>query len=432
MNDLAILTTIYNHQNSPLVIKNLNRFIDFIKGCGLSNHLYLCEIIPDESVSDLDIDIGKVFTVHNSSPLWHKESAINFLLKQISNDYKYIVVADNDIILNDDNWHYKTCNLLKNHIMVQCFETIKYVGPDNLGIDKYYEGAVKCSTANNHISDGNPGAFIAYRRDYLSHTGGLFDKCLVGGGDTINIMPFFIDSHYHSIDIFDRVFSDQKIFILDYIEKSKQYISTTKHKKTSYIKNCHATHQYHGMIHDRSYHDRYNLINKLNSKNYIQQNNLGFYSIANEESSAYDLSKDLGCFFNNRSSDYTNTKPIIYNSNKYSNDNDNSLLWLSGNNCFNFRNINKAKISFKKPHDIKYINMIINGSRIDTKKLLSEGSMVLEISEPLNMIIDSDYIIPKQLSLGTDTRELSIYIDNIQITSFDKPDYYQYSLADVL
>jgi hypothetical protein len=432
MNNLAILTTIYNHQNSPLVIKNLNKFVDFIRDSGLSDHLYLCEIIPEGTVSDLDIDIGKIFTIHNNSPLWHKESAINFLLKQIPSNYKYIVVADNDIILNDNNWHYKTCNLLKNHIMVQCFETIKYVGPDSLGIDRYYESAVKCSTVNNHINDGNPGGFIAYRRDYLSHTGGLFDKCLVGGGDTINMMPFFIDSHYHSINIFDRVFSDQKIFILDYIEKSKRYISTTNHKKTLYIKNCHATHQYHGMIRDRNYQDRYNLINKLNSTNYIEQDKLGFYYLTNKTSSTYNLSKDLECFFNNRSSDYASTKPIIYNSNKYSHDNENSLLWLSGNNCFNFRNINKTKISFNKPHKIKYINISINGSSIDTNKLLSEGSMVIEISEPVNMIIDSDYIVPKQLSLGTDARELSIYIDNIQITSFNKPDYYEYPLADVI
>jgi hypothetical protein len=430
MNNLAILTTIYNHQNLPLVIENFHRFIDFIKNCGLGDHLYICEIIPENTTSDLHTNTGTVFTIHNSSTLWHKESAINFLLKEIPRTYEYIVVADNDIILNDNNWHYKTCNLLKNHIMVQCFETIKYIGPDGLGIDRYYEGTIKFSTLNNHINDGNPGGFLAYRKDYLSYIGGLFDKCLVGGGDTINILPFFIDSHYVSMNIFDRVFSDHKIQILNYIEKSKQFISVTNHKQTAYIENCHATHQYHGMIHNRNYHSRYGLINKLNSQNHIEQNNLGFYSFTNKPFSNYDLSKDIQSFFDNRSTSYADTKPIIYNSNKHTSDN--NILWLSGNNCLNFRNINKAKISFKKPHKIQYINININGSNIDTNNLLLDGHMVIEILEPINMIIDADYIIPQQLSMGTDIRELSIYIDDIQITSADKPDYYEYLLTDVI
>jgi hypothetical protein len=316
--------------------------------------------------------------------------------------------------------------------MVQCFETIKYIGPDGLGMDRYYESTVKFSTLNNHINDGNPGGFIAYRKNYLSYVGGLFDKCLVGGGDTINIVPFFIDSHYISMNIFDRVFSDHKVQILDYIEKSKQFISATNYKKTAYIENCHATHQYHGMIHNRNYHSRYGLINTLNSQNYIEQNNLGFYSFTNKLLSNYDLSKDIKGFFDNRSTSYSDTKPIIYNSNKYTSDNNNSILWLSGNNCLNFRNINKAKISFKKPYKIQYINININGSNIDTNNLLLDGHMVIEILEPINMIIDSDYIIPQRLSMGTDIRELSIYIDNIQITSADKPDYYEYPLTDVI
>jgi hypothetical protein len=430
MNNLAILTTIYNHQDSPLVIENFHKFVAFIKECGLGDHLYVCEVISDNTVSALNFNVGSVFTVHNSSPLWHKETGINFLLKQISNHYEYIVVADSDIILNDHNWHYKICNLLKTHVMVQCFETIKYVGPDGLGIDKYYEGTVKFSTTNNHINEGNPGAFIAYRRDYLSYTNGLFDRCFVGGGDTINIIPFFIDSHYISLNFFDRVFIDDKTKILNYIDKSKQFISSTNHKPATHIENCHATHQYHGMIHNRNYINRYNLINKLNSKKYIQQNKIGFYTLNTELISEYNLSKDLKSFFDNRSNYYSNTKPIIYNSNKYISNN--NILWLSDNNYFNFRNIDKVQINFKKPHDIQYINIIVNGSKIDTMPLLSNGYMLLEISEPINMIVDADYIIPKKLSLGEDIRKLSVYIDRIQIISADKDQYYDYSLADVL
>jgi hypothetical protein len=430
MHNLAVLTTIYNHQDSTLVIENFHRFIDFIKSCGLGDNLYICEIIPDGSTSSLNVNIGTTFTIHNDSPLWHKESAINFLLKQIPDHYEYIVVADNDIILNDNNWHYKTCHLLKNHIMVQCFETIKYLGPDGLGIDKYYEGTVKFASMNNHINDGNPGAFIAYRKDYLLHSGGLFDKCLVGGADTINIIPFFINSHYISMNIFDKVFNDHQILILKYIEKSKEFISSTNHKHTAYIENCHATHQYHGMINNRNYHDRYNLINKLKSINYIKQNNLGFYSLTDSSLSTYDLSKDLECFFYNRSNSYAYSKPIIYNSNKYSSEN--NILWLADNNCLNFRNIGKIKISFKKPHEIKYINIITNRLRIDTTDLMQTGEMVLEISEPINLIIDSDYIIPKDLSSGQDVRKLSVYIDNIQITSADNPEFHEYALADIL
>jgi hypothetical protein len=91
-----------------------------------------------------------------------------------------------------------------------------------------------------------------------------------------------------------------------------------------------------------------------------------------------------------------------------------------------------VQINFKKPHDIQYINIIVNGSKIDTMPLLSNGYMLLEISEPIIMIVDDDYIIQKKLSLGEDIRKLSVYIDRIQIISADKDQYYDYSLADVL
>jgi hypothetical protein len=232
------------------------------------------------------------------------------------------------------------------------------------------------------------------------------------------------------MNIFDRVFFDHRIQILDYIEKGKQFISAANYKKTTYIENCHATHQFHGMVHNRNYDSRYGLINKLNFENYIEKNNLEFYSFTNKSFSNYDLSKDIQCFFDNRSSSYANTKPIIYNSNKYTSHN--NILWLSDNNCLNFRNINKTKISLKKRHKIQYINITVNGSSIDTSPLLLDEHMIIEISEPINMIIDSDYIVPQQLSMGTDIRKLSIYIDNIQITSADKSDYYEYSLTDVI
>ena len=232
------------------------------------------------------------------------------------------------------------------------------------------------------------------------------------------------------MNIFNKVFYDHQIQILNYIEKSKQFINSTSHKKATYIKNCHATHQYHGMINDRSYNSRYNLINKLNSTNYIEQNKNGFYTLTDQLTSTYHLSKDLECFFNNRSSSYADIKSLIYNSNKYAVEN--NILWLSDNNCFSFRNIDKVKISFKKPHQIQYINIFTNGSKIDTKNLLSDGSMTIEIIEPISMIIDSDYIIPKNLELSQDIRRLSLYIDNIQITSSDNSDYIEYPLMDVL
>jgi hypothetical protein len=184
------------------------------------------------------------------------------------------------------------------------------------------------------------------------------------------------------------------------------------------------------MINDRNYHDRYSLINKLNSENYITQNEKNFYTINNDLLSTYDLSKDLKCFFNNRSSSYAYTKPLIYNSNKYTSEN--NILWLSDNNCFNFRNINQVKIYFKKPNNIKYINITINGNKIDTSNLMKDKELTIEISEPVNMIIDADYIIPKNISSGEDIRKISLYIDNIQIISADNSEYHEYPLTDVL
>lgn len=430
MNNLAILTTIFNHSSDSETYKyNFNIFLNFIKECNLEENLHVCEILHDGQKPMDNEGLFHKYTIFNNSPIWHKECGINYLLKNLDSKYCYVIVMDNDIVMNDHNWHFKLMNLLQDYLMVQPFKLIKYLGINNIGIDKYYHSFTYNLQNRIFDNEGNPGAIVAYNRSYLNYMDGLFDKCVVGGGDLINMIPFFYDIYPLPFYIFDTVFSDHKCEILDYINKGKTFIKNSKLKPSAYLEDIEAIHHYHGFVKHRNYADRYNLINQLDSINYIKKNTSGFYELI-ENSLEYSLRKDLEYFFINRQQTYSYKQPLIYNSNKYNIDG--NSLWLSDKNYINFRNIIKVRIHFLKTHKIQYAYFIFNGMPIDSGFMNESDEPILELNNPKSLIIDSDFFIPKDIGMNNDIRKLSFLIKKIEISTHDNLDYQEYRLQDIL
>lgn len=421
----AILTSYYNYNRDQKKRDLLKKFIQFISDTTNVKDLYLCQLSDNSTYENIEIPNHHV--LRNMDRLWHKESAINYLLKLLPKTYDNVVVCDADIILSDKQWIKKTEQLLSSNLLVQPFEYVKYLGPNENLIDNFYPGLVKHLETNNNIDYGNPGICLAYKRDYLDNVGGLFDKCILGGGDTINVLAFFLKHNFIKYSIFDRVFSDQKYELMNYLDRCEKLINSTN-TNVAYIEDCVAIHGFHGAIKNRQYDTRYDLLRNSGAKDLVYKNSDGFYRINKNTAIGNIFHNLVNNLFSSREAWHKEEDvPIIFNTNKHGiTDN---IFWLSDNDYFTFSNIKKIKLHCRKEKDIKYLHMFANSEKISAN--FRGSDCIIEIDNPKTLSINADYYIPKEIGEGEDVRKLSIYLTKIEIMPTDSESYVEYRVRDI-
>lgn len=419
MKNLAIITTVFNHTNSPYFLNNWIIFIDYIKKLKLINHLYVCEILPSHHSSLIDDDCNK-FIIYNDSSLWHKECGLNYLLSKLPDNYTNVLAIDSDIVFSDDNWYQKTLEALKESIMVQPFEKIIYFQNDEASIDATNISMTKYCSFQNNIKQGNPGLAVAYNRNYLDSVGGFFDGCLIGGGDVVNIIPFFYDTHEILYKILDFTFLDYKIKIINYIDNARKYIKNSKKKSFAYLEKNIAHHMFHGFFSFRQYHNRHQIINSIYS-NVVEKNNY-FYKIVDE-----NFEKIYRSFLQKRSFTIKTNKPYIVSTCKYGPDSDN-VFWLNEESILYTFNIDKIKIKINNKNNLINLKICCNDKLLNIDELISEGSQILDCENPKNITIESN----DSVVLENDERTLSVFIEYIKIFDKNKNEYINFDLKDIL
>jgi len=420
--DVCILTCYYNPTNSENRTQNFYKFLDSVKSSGMEDHLFVCEISKNDQPRLTPTK--NHFLLLSEDDLWHKECAINFLIKKTPERYTKIIVSDCDLIFNDLGWIKKTGDLLNEYVFVQPYDKIKYLGPVEGSYDSFYAGIVSYMQKSRVLDFGNPGAVVAYRRDYLAAAGGLFDKCVVGGGDTINIIPFFIDN-FMKLDFLNRICPDSRVEALDYINNCVNFIKKSGLGSATYLKDVVMNHLFHGMIKHRQYDSRYGIINKITFKNNFKKKNELYKIVSNNEK----LKNDLKEYLIERKEDFKlkDTASICINSAKYPVEYD--ILWLCEHNSFIFNNISRVKFHLKKVKQLKNFKVISNDKEIFS--IFIENKAVVEIENPNILLISSDYFVPADLGESKDTRRLSFVLEKIEIIAKDGTEYTNYPLEDI-
>lgn len=421
----AIITTLFNHRDSPYFQNNWQHFIYSLRQRNLLQHLFVCEVLPDNMPSMIDGSNFNHWIVRNNSYLWHKEAALNYLLNNIPSSYDGIIAMDNDIICNNNNWYSDTCNLLSTYVAVQPYSTIEYLLLDTLGIDLIDHGLVDICSTSSTMTGGNPGLLVAYRREYLKHTGGFFDRCFVGGGDVINIAPFYIGTHGIPFNMFNAVTKDTIPDMIDYISKGYQFLKQQTSPYIAFDANHQITHLFHGYWNDRNYTDRYSLLTNLSNASFEQNADHLYDTI--EESTQQQLKQ----FFIDRLSISKQDKPIIVLSSKYTPDSD-TVLWTSPNTTIYCYNIKKIRLALHRQQDIGNIEIFINNQLINISQLVESGEQTLSYNDPYCISIECS----KSMDAPLDRRELGLFISSINIVSNvsdnTEETWTTYSLTDIL
>lgn len=106
-----------------------------------------------------------------------------------------LVFLDSDIFFKDDQWLDKTNDLLERHDIVQPFEIASWQSADECTVEATKIAAAKGLREKQLVNFGvyHPGFAWAMKRKTFNKIGGLYDRAIVGSGDTAFSISFVDD-----------------------------------------------------------------------------------------------------------------------------------------------------------------------------------------------------------------------------------------------
>jgi len=238
-------------------------------------------------------------------PLWHKENMINLGVKHLlPKDWKSFAFIDADIEFLDDDWVSNTLKLLNNgYDVIQLYSKC-----DNLDINKknfYTNTSFIYDYLNNQYNfdvkkpntDWHPGFGWAMNRNIYEKINGLYDKSIIGNGDSIMLFSLLKNIREYIVDrdcpnyFADSLLRYQYNIHVDNYKYSFAYIPTT------------IRHHWHGKLKNRRYLERSQIFknNNFNPYLHIRYNDNGI--LVPTEYCPKKLLDDIMVYFKERNED---------------------------------------------------------------------------------------------------------------------------------
>lgn len=202
--EAIIISCYYNSENNAYRLKAFKVFYDKIKHL---NHKII-ECVIGDSKPQLPNN-ENIEVISTDSKLWHKESLLNKIIRELPAKYKYVFWVDADVIFTDRGWLVNSVKKLEEGSrIVQPFEYCVHLDRNqlypNFNINKAKKFAFdkekrnpklwrafcanyvdnEFSTNKDYNIHGHVGFAWGARREVLNEVP-LFDRCLIGGADHI-------------------------------------------------------------------------------------------------------------------------------------------------------------------------------------------------------------------------------------------------------
>jgi len=239
-------------------------FKEFMKRIDASK-LYIVEgVLGDSPFEVTDKNNPQHIQIHLTSELWYKENLINIGLLNLPSDWKYVAWIDGDIEFINRTWMEDTVYELQHHPVVQLFTDIVDLGPKNevLSVDKgfgycyrhrdiYWSEFSKKTNEPKPYRTWHPGYGWAATREAIDTLGGLFDKAIVGGADSVMARSFIGEVADY---IPERVHPTYRKCILEWQERA-----CALQQNIGYVAGT-ILHYWHGRKADRGYKTRLDIL----------------------------------------------------------------------------------------------------------------------------------------------------------------------------
>ncbi|MBG9386536.1 hypothetical protein [Caenimonas aquaedulcis] len=194
---LWAITSYFNPLGSRRRLDNYRHFRRHLRAPLLAVELSFGEG-PHLARGDADI----LVQCRDGDLLWQKERLLNRALQSLPASCRFVAWVDCDVVFEDPHWPLQAGDLLERNTLVQLFRTVRHALPDAdvdaLQADRRgWEqpslascmpvasdaGAPLSACMRRESGTPTPGMAWAARRAWLE-THGLYDRCIVGGGDT--------------------------------------------------------------------------------------------------------------------------------------------------------------------------------------------------------------------------------------------------------
>ena len=244
--------------------------------------------------------------------LWIKENMLNLGIHRLPQPAWYIAALDADIIWRHEGWATNVMNALDIYPIVQPWEYAMDLGPkgEHTAIHRsfaslYYEGKYVIprfdektwQLVNYPYQYPHPGYGWAFTRDFLEHSGGLFEYGGVGAGDHHMALSFVNSAH---MSIPKNVNGGYKAILMDWQSRVQSFPNL----KIGYTPHT-IEHFFHGRKGDRAYNARWKMFldHNFDPVHDVKRNTFGILEFAGNKP---ELEREWDRYLRSRNED-TNT-----------------------------------------------------------------------------------------------------------------------------
>jgi hypothetical protein len=217
----------------------------------------------DFELVETDADI--LVQLRGKHVMWQKERLLNLALNALPPDCRKVVWMDCDVFFDSEDWAERVSYLLDHSMLVQAFSDVHHLSPNRGSRETQSPTLFTQPSAVSTIASGvdaaelfarpnergpystSKGLAWAARREELNKNG-LYDACIIGGGDLA-----MISAVYGCFDIAMRNMNDrQKEHYLGWARRCYEM-----YREEINFLHCRLFHLWHGEVERRHYRERH-------------------------------------------------------------------------------------------------------------------------------------------------------------------------------
>lgn len=258
------VTAYFNPARYVNKLENLRIFAEGVRRQGLK--LMIVEAALDGQVFEVPRGMADLLIqVRGGAVLWQRERLINYGVERLPLDCDKVVWLDSDALFMNDAWVNETADLLNDYAAVQPFSSYWSLPPGSRGWDYRVKNqgvspgvAFLEAHAPSQTGFDVPTSGMAWGlRRSLIERHGLYDRCILGIGDAVQVCAMFGFSGYPFLDFFFSAaqLADARRWMQAFYEDVKQ---------STFYTQGHVCHLWHGNTANRGYTTRLAILTEEN------------------------------------------------------------------------------------------------------------------------------------------------------------------------
>ena len=236
--------------------------------------------------------------VKTEVPIWHKENMINLAVKYLlPSNYKAFAWVDADVEFENNSWALDTLKILNGcKDVVQLFSHCVDMSNENTNLNIFNSFGYSFNKEKKFTTKGqdywHPGYAWAITKKAYDKIGGIYDKGILGSGDSIMALAFI-----NKAESMNNInYSD------DYNNSMLEYQLKASKLRLGYVPGV-IRHYYHGSKKNRQYTERWKLLMKHNYSpiEHLTYDKQGI--LIPTETFPFDFKEDIMNYFRERKED---------------------------------------------------------------------------------------------------------------------------------